>query len=762
MLCFRLLSEDEPAAPLAAAVEAVRTGKTAANVFDVDPVSFRQIPNAPFSYWVSERMRHLFREFPPLGRSVLVASGTGTLNDFRFLRLAWETHCDTRNYTWFPYAKGGVFSPYYYDYSLCVRWADNGAEMKAWVVVRYGGGHWARNIRSTEHYCRPGLTWPRRTQSGLALRAMPAGCVFADKGPAAFVESDDSEELLGLLALTNSQPFRGLVEIQMAFGSYEVGVMQRTVLPATTDPHLAAPAIQAWSIKRSRDTVNLTSHAFIAPALARPSATLDEAAAAWAASLAEAESNLADLQRQIDDTAYRLYGIGDDDRRAIEQMVGKEDGGKRAEGSLGDEEDEGEDEAPQADAAALVSALLDYALGAVFGRWDIRYATGAKLAPPEPDPFDPLPVCPPGMLQNSAGLPAGAGEVPTDYPLRITCSGILVDDKGHDKDIETRVREAIGVIWGERAEAITQEACELLGVATLRDFFRKPTGFFADHLKRYSKSRRQAPIYWPLSSPKNLYTVWLYYHRLTADTLFAVIRDHVTPKLQFEEGRAFGLRQEAVPSASPSQRREIAEADDLVTDLRTFRDELQRVAPLFKPDLNDGVIINHAPLWRMAGLPKWRKDLQVCWDKLAGGNYEWSHLAMRLWPERVTPKCATDRSLAIAHGLENFFWEEIPADELPKTKRSPGKSAKLKRARQLDPGLLDPEPAPVDEGEAAPDASSSGGSGKWRPKPVPAAEIQHLIDSRTSSAVKAALQALQSAPATRGTKSGRSRPGGAA
>lgn len=63
---------------------------------------------------------------------------------------------------------------------------------------------------------------------------------------------------------------------------------------------------------------------------------------------------------------------------------------------------------------------------------------------------------------------------------------------------------------------------------------------------------------------------------------------------------------------SSAQRKEIAEAEELVNDLRAFRDELTAVAPLFRPNLNDGVIINHAPLWRMAGLPKWRKDCQRC------------------------------------------------------------------------------------------------------------------------------------------------------
>ena len=69
-------------------------------------------------------------------------------------------------------------------------------------------------------------------------------------------------------------------------------------------------------------------------------------------------------------------------------------------------------------------------------------------------------------------------------------------------------------LWADRADALEHEACALLGVPTLREWFRRPAGFFADHLKRYSKSRRQAPIYWPLSTPSGSYTLWLYYHRL--------------------------------------------------------------------------------------------------------------------------------------------------------------------------------------------------------------------------------------------------------
>jgi len=353
---------------------------------------------------------------------------------------------------------------------------------------------------------------------------------------------------------------------------------------------------------------------------------------------------------------------------------------------------------------SFVEQLLSWAIGLVFGRWDIRYATGEKAALELPDPFAPLPVCPPGQLQNAQGLPARPDDVPASYPMRIPWDGILVDDPNHPLDIERRVREAIEIIWKDRGELIEHEACEILGMESLRDYFRKPGGFFADHLKRYSKSRRQAPIYWPLSSPRNVYTVWLYYHRLTADTFFTVLRDFVKPTLDDEDRRLFRLKHEAGPSPTPAQSHSIAEAEELVEDLRSFRDELQRIAPLWRPNLNDGVLINHAPLWRLAAHKPWQKKLKECWDELVSGAYDWAHLALHLWPERVIPKCVTDRSLAIAHDLDAVFWEE--------------------------------------------DART----GKPVSKKVAETEIAKLVAERTSPAVKAALESLQSALGGGGNK----------
>ena len=260
-----------------------------------------------------------------------------------------------------------------------------------------------------------------------------------------------------------------------------------------------------------------------------------------------------------------------------------------------------------------------------------------------------------------------------DYPIEIPWDGILVDDPNHPLDLERRVREVIEIIWsgqegGPTAEAIEHEACEILGVKSLRDYFRKPAGFFADHLKRYSKSRRQAPIYWPLSTASGSYTLWIYYHRLTDQTLYKCIQQFIDPRLADVEKELAHLRSVLDSGeGSTKTRRQLDDAEQLRTELKEMRAELEHWASRWKPNLNDGVLITACPLWKLFRLPKWRKDLEACWKELEAGDYDWAHLAHTLWPDRVRPKCKTDRSLAIAHGLEELC--EVAAPK-PKAKRA--------------------------------------------------------------------------------------------
>ena len=741
LVCVRALAGDDKGKVL---IESV-IDQSNQGVFITNPAEFTTFPGTPFAYWAPPSLSRVFKEFPRFETERRrVRQGGVTGNDTRFLRGWWEVPAKgfvQTDIQWVPFAKGGKFSPFFSDVAMVVRWHFERCTFFSFTGLPHRP---SEKPSSADSYFSKGLTWPLRA-SRFAPSPLPNNAVFSIRGYA--ILCDDKEELLPLLAIGNSSLFDFIFKLALGrFGypEFVVGILQKLPLPNISENReiveiLSKQARIATQIKRSMDSANLASHAFISCALTSvPGTTLAARITAWSEKILNKKHNLSEVQIEIDNLSFDLYGIDSAGRTAVfdalvtESTVPEDDASEES-----DPEDEPASENPQ----TLMAELFDYVIGATFGRWDLRFATGDKHAPPEPDPFDPLPVCPPGMLQSADGLPSNPADVSAGYPLRISWPGILVDDKGHDEDIEARVREVLTVVFPGRVDEIAHEACGILGVKTLREFFRKPTAFFAGHLTAHSKGR-QAPIYWPLCSPNGLYTLWLYYPRLTADTLFTALRDFLEPKLQYEEGRAFRIRQDAGPTPAPSQRAEIAEADELVDDLRALRDELKRVAPLFKPDLNDGVILNYAPLWRMIGLPKWRKDCQATWEKLAAGDYDWAHLALHLWPERIIPKCATDRSLAIAHGLESTFWEEIPADELPTNQRGRGGKKKTK-----------PEPIPEPEDETPDEEEApTQGAGKWRPKKVPAGEFQHLIATRTSPAVRAALDALETTSVIGGAK----------
>ena len=566
-----------------------------------------------------------------------VKQGIATRDDFRFVRAWWEIAYDGPELKskWPPFAKGGTFSPFYSDVALTVRWD---AEAQAAYAERTSNFNVLLTSSKEEFLYRPGLTWPRRT-NGLSFRVMPRGCVFADKGPALFVEGDNAADLLGLAAVVNSKPFGYLMAVQLArtelAQSYEVGLVQQTPIPdlGHTDlDALATLARRAWSLKRMLDTLCETSHAFLLPPGPNEKVTgLDRG---------KIENELNEIQRKIEDRLLELYGIRHD-HGWLETSVGV------AEALSEDSEDGGDENDDPAVYQPLVTTynvpFLSWLVGIAFGRFDPRLATGRTPIPREPEPFDPLPMCSPGMWSEKDHLTA----LPAD---------VLVDDPGSDDDIGSRVASAAAKIGAQDPEDLSYWLAH---------------EFFPLHIKMYSTSRRKAPIYWQLATPSASYSVWLYIHAFTKDTLFRVQNDYVSPKFANEERKLEAMGRELRDRATAAERKALAAQETFVEELRTLLYEVKRVAPLWKPNLDDGVIINFAPLWRLVPQHKpWQKEVKSTWDALCDGKYDWAHLAMHLWPERVVPKCTKDRSLAIAHGLEEIFWVQ-GADGKWKSTRDP-------------------------------------------------------------------------------------------
>jgi len=613
----------------------------------------------------------------------LVTQGNRTFDDFRFVRAWWEVPPVDIGTRWQRWQKGGEYQPFFSSTPYVIDWPkeDDGAVMRSFGISKVGTD--AQVAQSSRYWWRSGLVGPamNTTGAGFNIRVLPKNEIFSAKSTVIIPKS--RKQALILLSLLNSRVLRWFLYQQGAGLAGNTGKIKTLpVVWPSEDVESSLTALSQEAVKLMADLEAFRETSACFKGVVRP------------------HNELADCYREcaerLDATVSVLYqqDVQDEAVRSTLDL---------SESALVEATD-GHIAKPHGD------SLLAYCVGILFGRWDIRIAIDPSLAPKLPDPFDPLPVCPPGMLVGPDGLPAEPNRIvsedwlrarpdantlppaesvknPTipdsEYPLRISWEGVLVDDPGfngdrpHRDDMVRRVREVFDLLWKDKSHEIEQEACDILGVSDLRDYFRRPAGFFQDHLKRYSKSRRKAPIYWPLSTASGSYTIWLYYHRLNDQTLYMVVNKYMEPKIS-EVERGIAQIENELKAASGREATRLTdrlnEARAFLGELRDLREELLRIAALpYKPDLNDGVIINAAPLHRLFRLRSWAKDTEDCWKKLEKGDYDWAHLAYTIWPERVREVCKRDRSIAIAHGLEDLCEAQSPE---PKKKGGRGRRKK--------------------------------------------------------------------------------------
>lgn len=615
---FRLLNENDKAQALHSASQRLRKGERDIRHFEVSPDSFGAIPGEPFAYWVSDNVRNLFKTKNVSEYSF--KQGIATADDFRFLKSWWEVFLHGDRYL--PIAKGGPYSPWYQDLDLVVEWNNDGEQIRSFPKSR------PQNI---QYFRKPGITWPFRTQKGLNTRVLPAGSAFTIQGMGAFHELASPQETLLLLGLTNSTPFKQLLLISVGFFAFQTGAMASVPIPSITEiqrEQLISLAARSWKLRRIIDSMDETSHAFLLPKyLARRSGVPE---------VNELISELDTIQANVNDLVFSLYGLTDSDKTELLNY-------KAALEEASDSEGEDLDSADVVDLADDGDFITSWAVGVVFGRFDWRLATSERAAPAEPEPFDPLPVKSPGML------PDGAESFHAN-------EGILVDDPGHPHDLARLVEEVLA-----RVEAPVPE--------DVRRWLQRD--FFAFHLQRYSKSRRKAPIYWPMSTTSGSYTLWVYYSSLTSQTLYTAINDFVDPNLKQVGAAVTALRNKGAARTRDDEKQfEALQAFEL--ELSELRDTLLKLAPTYKPNHDDGVQINAAPLWSLFRHKPWQKVLKDTWANLEKGDYDWTHLAMNYWPERVREKCKTDKSLAIAHGLEELYEEPEAKPKKTRKKKAGG------------------------------------------------------------------------------------------
>ena len=289
--------------------------------FDVARRDFAAIEGAPLAYRRVGLVAHVFREALALEPEWAIArQGKATAGDSRWLREWWEV-LDRPG--WVPFAKGGDFCRFYDAIDLMLDWREEYRDdLKA-----SGNG-----LPSLEHYFKPGLTWPLAA-SVFNVRRLPAGCVFAHKGPAIFPEREaDTEFLLGVL---NSQLaeylLAGLTSREEMGARWEVGVIKKLPVPSPTlagKDRIGLCAASIHDAKAAWDKGNEASTRFDIPwiLLCREGLSgqplplrLDHLEGFEASE----EARIRRHYSELNDEVYRLYGVSDSTRKIIEETLGE-------------------------------------------------------------------------------------------------------------------------------------------------------------------------------------------------------------------------------------------------------------------------------------------------------------------------------------------------------------------------------------------------------------------------------------------------------
>lgn len=594
---------------------------------------------------------------------VQLVNGLQCPEDVRFIRLHIEVRAEDIGHGWVPFLKPMGFSPYTGEVACVVNWAQRGAEQKAAFIDR--GISPSKYISGEGFYPSTGVWLPDVSERGMAASLVPYAAIPGRKAILAAIPSGSGITRQALCGFMNSiwaEGLLGLITPERHHKPSYVGQIPwvESIAPA------AEKHFRRMVELISREAPSEVSPFFVQPdVVAHRRETLARTAEWLCEYWTETRDEIADELRNFDSEVLHAVGATTDDAELLVEMSQR--------GAVGSwfptEHDLTRDLLPQ-----LAVDLISFVIGRKFGHYYVS------------------PQCEPPTSRVRA-LEA--------FPTKRSAAGVLVlvDDEGHESDIFAAVKPVLQEYWAT-SDAILEELALALapGDGNLRSWIA--TSLFGVHIARFTKSRRTAPILWQLATRSASYSVWLYIHAFSKDTLFCIQNDFAVPKLSHEARRLESLRRELRDKGSAAQRKELAAQEAFVEELRTFLEEVKRVAPLWNPNLDDGVVINFAPLWRLVPQNKaWQNELKSTWNALCEGRYDWAHLAMHLWPERVVPNCAIDRSLAIAHGLEDVFWIE-------------------------------------------------GTDGKRTARNTPTRSVDELVSERSSPAVKSALKSLLEAPVT--------------
>jgi len=640
---FRVVNfiNDEKRLAFEAALNKYVRGDKSDKVYILEQEKLKTIPGWPFVYWVGEKVRDLFND-ELLNNIAHPAVGLQTADNDRFLRLWWEVgieniyfNCKSHDEAkssltkWFPYMKGGKVNRWFGNQEYVINWQYDGKELYDFAPKAV--------VRNPDYYFQEGTTYSFLTISNLSVRYLPQGFIFDVAGSSIFPKKTNVYLLLGVL---NSKISTFLIKILNPTVNYQVGDMARIPYPDQTRNSELVERIKSLvneciSLKRGVVIKDEMSWEFVSPPH-------------WETGnieTLEREKQLAIFESEISKTVYKLYNITQEDIEQIESEFGRLPGRFPKINNLNDDElkiikslylekhipsevinqdkessDEESEEAKDIQQESTnrkgknkrYLTLEEVCLASGFYPETVYEYIKANHLERDEERFD-LAV---RYISYALGIVMDRFKVNGIEP---DDDGIALIDEGHSDDATSRVRDILDKILN------VKESKELINVigGNLRKFFMNDF-FIKYHIPMYKKR----PVYWLLQTAKKNYGFYIYNLKFNQDTLYSLIQKYIVPRINLEKSRLKDIYYKKETASTPKEEREmkklIGKSEEFLEELELFKQDIQEVIDTgFKPDIDDGVILNMASLYKL--IP-W-KEPEKYYKNLQMGQYEWAHVS---------------------------------------------------------------------------------------------------------------------------------------
>jgi hypothetical protein len=613
-------------------------GEDAKWIYVAKSIDFTNLPNTTIGYYFEENTLYLFK-YPKFFERGFDSKKGHDLSANIYPRLFYEV-IETDDFSLMY--NGGGFTLFYFPYRDATKFVED--------IIRSDSGC---NIRSL-HLQRQGMIGFGKRGDILDAHILKKGMIFTREG-------------IGLPNISVTEGYATLSYLNSIISQYAInqycgqhkgnGYVNLLPMPdyATCQSDIERIVKAIIAIKRkwfSLDETNLEYHGLIAQM--HIDTTIDAALNKMQEQLTADYTRYEELVKENDDLWMDLADI--DRNSEFRQTLNNYKSRRPYEELLSID---GASCQNVIDKKVMAQEIVMELMGMTFGRWNTAYAKGEQAIPEFGDVFDALPFMPVVSLDEAA-CPAQL-DVPTD--------GILTNNSDSSLCLASHVREVMHYLWADRADDMEYELCQLIGCKSLQAYLASPTGFFDYHFKRYTKSRRKAPIYWLLASEDGTMDYWVYYPKLSKNTLPQLII-----RLREQQEQLRTRLNAALAAHDRTQESQIRAEQEQVEDMM---DELNRIlAAGYVPNHDDGVPVTAAPLLHLAASRPWRVECEKNMELLEKGDYDWSHLAMSMYPARVTQKAKKDWCMALTHGLEHI------CENKPKEKK-----ARKKKGDNINPQL---------------------------------------------------------------------------